>query len=492
MAAAEKDKVLVSVDAGDIVVDVSLPLNRPVKSLAYSVADYFVNKKGYALPFLAQPTAELMLTPEIGRPFPPDATLASMKVLDGDSLVLTSTDRNEYYPEFTSNPAGAVASTQEKFFSRWTSESAQRFYGVASPLVAAVAASVGMVGVLYGEKDYLRWPLVGAAGAMLILAVFIMAALKNLSRGNVVSILLSYSITAYVCAFTVGVLIVPGAPGRWHIASGAVCVILAALLLAGAIRDPLWLHYGVGVPAAVVTVVVLVNLLWTESGNIVASEIMLLAAVSVYFCDKTAMSGARVKLPGMPAPGERLRLTRAMDVVEMARSASSGQSLTSEVNQEARAITMHNLMVAVAGGSSILVAFSGFASIVLVDSGHMWLQIAYVATVTVLLYLFGTWAVDQGLRTTVMSAGLMSWFACVVGLLLSEHTTAIMMGGALAATAALMFIYGARTWRQAPEMSETVRRKLLLFEAALYIPPIVLLYFLVDGYTRIRQLNIGA
>lgn len=70
MATQEKDKVLVSVDAGDIVVDVSLPVNRPVKSLAYSVADYFVNQKGYSLPFLAQPSAELMLTPELGRPFP--------------------------------------------------------------------------------------------------------------------------------------------------------------------------------------------------------------------------------------------------------------------------------------------------------------------------------------------------------------------------------------------------------------------------------------
>jgi type VII secretion integral membrane protein EccD len=491
MAAQEKDKVLVSIDASDVVVDVSLPLNRPVKSLAYSVADYFVNKKGYALPFLAQPTAELMLTPEIGRPFPPEATLAAMKVRDGDSLVLTSADRNEYYPEFTSNPARAVASTQEKFFSRWTSESSRRFYSIVSPLVAAIAAMVGLCGVLYRGMDCLRWPLVGAAGAMLALSVFIMVALKQLSRGRVVPVLLSYSVTGYVCAFTVGAAITPGAPGRWHVASGAVCLILSALLFAGAVCEPLWLHYGVGVPAAVVTVVVLVNLLWTENGNIVASEIMLLASASVYFCDKTAMSGARIKLPGMPAPGERLRLTRAMDVVEMARSASSGQGLTSEVNQEARAITMHNLMVAVAGGSSVAVAVAALAATVLADDRHIWMQLAYVSTVTALLYLFGTWAVDQGLRATVMSAGVLSWFAVIAGLLFSAHTSPVMMGSALGVSAVLMFAFGARTWRQTPEMAEPLRRKLLLLEAALYIPPIVILYFLVDGYTRIRQLHIG-
>ena len=39
MATQEKDKVLVSVCAGDVVVDVSLPQHRPVKSLAYSVAE---------------------------------------------------------------------------------------------------------------------------------------------------------------------------------------------------------------------------------------------------------------------------------------------------------------------------------------------------------------------------------------------------------------------------------------------------------------------
>lgn len=491
MATQEKDKVLVSVDAGDIVVDVSLPVNRPVKSLAYSVADYFVNQKGYSLPFLAQPSAELMLTPELGRPFPPNATLAEMKVLDGDSLVLTSTDRNEYYPEFTSNPARAVASTQEKFFSRWTTASSQRFYGIASPLVAAVAVAVGLSGVLYRGMDYLRWPLVGVAGGLLALSVFIMVALKHLSRDGTVSVLLSYSVTSYLCAFAVGAAIVPGSPGRWHVASGAVCIILAALLLAGIVREPLWLHYGVGVPAAVVTVVVLVNLMWHESGNVVASEIMLVASASVYFCDKTAMSGARIKLPGMPAPGERLRLTRAMDVVEMARSASSGQSLTSEVNQEARAVTMHNLMVAVAGGSATLVAFAALAATVLADESHMWIQLADVATVTALMYLFGTWAVDQGLRATVMSAGVLSGFAVVVGLLFSPHTTAAMMGAALAVATVLAFIFGARTWRQTPEMAEPMRRKLLLLEAALYIPPIVILYFLLDGYTRIRQLHIG-
>ncbi|MGB4825110.1 MAG: EsaB/YukD family protein, partial [Leuconostoc mesenteroides] len=153
MAVPEKDKVLVSVDAGDTVVDVTLPVNRPVKSLAYTLADYLVNTKGYSIPFLAQPSAELMLTPEIGRPFPPDATLAALKVLDGETLVLTSADRNEYYPEFTSNPARAVASTQEKFFARWTSESSQRFYGIVSPLVAAVAAVAGLYGVLYRGMD---------------------------------------------------------------------------------------------------------------------------------------------------------------------------------------------------------------------------------------------------------------------------------------------------------------------------------------------------
>lgn len=491
MATQEKDKVLVSVDADNVVVDVTLPLNRPVKSLAYSVANYMVRGKGYTIPFLADESAELMLTPEIGRPFPPDATLSDMKVVDGDTLVLTSTDRNEYYPEFTSNPARAVASTQEKFFSRWTSESAQRFYGIASPLVAAMAAIVGLCGVLYRGMDYLRWPLVGAAGGMLALSVFIMVALKQLSRGGIAPVVLSYAVTGYVCAFTVGAAIVPGAPGRWHVASGAVCLILAALLFAGVIREPLWLHYGVGVPAAVITVVILVNLVWSENGNVVASEIMLLASASVYFCDKTAMSGARIKLPGMPAPGERLRLTRAMDVVEMARSASSGQSLTSEVNQEARAVTMHNLMVAVAGGSSLLVAAAAFAATVLVDAGHMWMQLAYVSTVTALMYLFGTWAVDQGLRATVMSTGVLSWFAVVVGLLFSDHTSPVMIGVALGISAVLMFVFGARTWRQTPEMSEPLRRKLLLLEASLYIPPIVILYFLVDGYTRIRQLHIG-
>lgn len=491
MAVQEKDKVLVSVDAGDVVVDVSLPLHRPVKSLAYSIADYFVNQKGYALPFLEKPSAELMLTPEIGRPFPPDATLATMKVLDGDSLVLTSTDRNEYYPEFTSNPARAVASTQEKFFARWTLASSQKFYGIVSPLVAAVAAAAALIGVLYRGMDYLRWPLVGAAGGILALSVFIMVALKQLSGGGTVPVLLSYSVTGYVCAFAAGAAIVPGGPGRWHVASGAVCVILAALLLAGVVREPLWLHYGAGVPAVVVTVVVLVNLMWHESGNVVASEIMLVASTSVYFCDKTAMSGARIKLPGMPAPGERLRLTRAMDVVEMARSAASGQSLTSEVNQEARAVTMHNLMVAVAGGSAVLVAIAALAATVSADAAHMWMQLGYASTVTALLYLFGTWAVDQGLRATVMSAGVLSGFGVVVGLLFSPHTSPVMMGSALAAAAVLMFIFGARTWRQTPELAEPLRRKLLLLEAALYIPPIVILYFLLDGYTRIRQLHIG-
>lgn len=491
MGTEEKDKVLVTVLADNINVDLTLPLNKSVKLLAYSVASYFINDKGYSIPFLAKPNAELMLTPDVGRPFPPEATLASQKVRDGDTLILTSTDRNEYYPEFTSNPARAVTTTQEKFFSRWTSDSAQRFYGIASPLVAAIAALIALIAVLYRSMDYLRWPLVGASGAMLALSVFIMIALKQLSRGGIAPVLLSYSVTSYVCAFTAGAAIVPGAPGRWHIAGGAVCVILTALLLAGAIREPLWLHYGVGVPAVVVTIVILVNLMWTESGNVLASEIMLLAAAAVYHCDKTAMSGAGIKLPGMPAPGERLRLARASDVVEMAKSASSGQSLTSEINQEARAIMMHNLMVAISGGAAVLVAIAGLAATVLADEGHMLIQLGFVVNVTALLYLFGTWAVDQGLRTIVMSAGVLSWFAVLAGLLFSANTTPMMIGAALGVTAVLMFIFGARTWRQAPEMAEPLRRKLFLAEAALYIPPLVALYFLVDGYTRVRQLHIG-
>ena len=121
----------------------------------------------------------------------------------------------------------------------------------------------------------------------------------------------------------------------------------------------------------------------------------------------------------------------------------------------------------------------------------MWLQLGYVASVTALLYLFGTWAVDQGLRATVMSAGVLSGFTVLVGLLFSPHTSPIMMGSTLAVATLMMFVFGARTWRQTPEMAEPLRRKLLLLEAALYIPPIVILYFLLDGYTRIRQLHIG-
>ncbi|SHQ49345.1 type VII secretion integral membrane protein EccD [Mycobacteroides abscessus] len=490
-SAEKKDKVLVSVVADDTVVDVSLPVNLAVKRLAYSLANYCVNVKGYAMPFLSQANGELMLTPEIGKPFPPEATLAELKIYDGETLVLTSTDRNEYYPEFTSSPASAVSTTQEKFFKRWTAESAQRFYSVAAPLLAGCAALVALVGVFYRSMDYLRWPLVGAAGAMLALSVFIMIAVKQLSRGSNGAVLLSYSITSYVCAFTVGTAIVPGSPGRWHIASGAVCLILAALLLAGVVREPLWLHYGVGTPALVVTIVILVNLMWAENGNTVASEIMLLAAIAVYHCDKTAMAGAKIPLPAMPAPGERLRLVRAQDLVEMAKSASSGKSLTSEINQEARVIIMHNLMGAVGGGAALLVAISALSATLLADEAHMWMQLAFVANVTALLYLFGTWAVDQGLRAILMAAGVLSWFAVLVGLLFSPNTTPVMIGAALAVTALLMFVFGARTWRQPPQMSETMLRKLFLAELALYIPPIVALYFLVDGYTRLRQLHIG-
>ena len=85
----ERDVVRVTVRAGEMNVDLSLPNKVPLRQLSIDVAKACVplmEERDIKPEWLKNPTSEIMLAPSVGRTWSPDVTLDRVGVRDGGGL----------------------------------------------------------------------------------------------------------------------------------------------------------------------------------------------------------------------------------------------------------------------------------------------------------------------------------------------------------------------------------------------------------------------
>ena len=143
---AERDVVRVTVRAGDMNVDLSLPNKVPLRQLSVDVAKTCVPlmvDRNIEPDWLKNPTSEIMLAPAVGRTWSPDVTLDRVGVRDGDYLILSTTERNERYPELIEVMQDATVAIRNGAFGAWESATSVMYASIIFPVVISLLSLEG-------------------------------------------------------------------------------------------------------------------------------------------------------------------------------------------------------------------------------------------------------------------------------------------------------------------------------------------------------------
>ena len=175
--------------------------------------------------WLKNPTSEIMLAPAVGRTWSPDVTLDRVGVRDGDYLILSTTERNERYPELIEVMQDATVAIRNGAFGAWESATSVLYASIIFPVAVSLLSLVGAAMTIDGGGAIFAGVLLAVAAACAGLSLVISTA--EMVRTPIV---VSLSAASYMPAAVSIALFIPGGLTHWAVLAGCATAMVMSIL----------------------------------------------------------------------------------------------------------------------------------------------------------------------------------------------------------------------------------------------------------------------
>jgi type VII secretion integral membrane protein EccD len=481
-ATAEPELCRVSVIGGNTQVDVGLPATVPIAAFIGDLVALVESRN----PDLSESEEGAPLETQhwtlarLGRDaISPHETLTEAEVFDGELLVLRAVAAAEN-PALFDDVIDAVARLTESAFPAWGHTSA-RWAG----LVAAIAATLGAVGLLWMSKAHgqaVPGGCVAAAVGVLALVAATLAA--RMYAEELAATVLSWCGLALI--FIGSALLVPEGMGSANLLLGCAVTLVVATIA----------YRVTGVGATMFTTVITVAvfglvcsgliLAWHFPGMKVGAGVVVAAVLMVSAAPRIAVAAARLPVPPVPTAGGAIDPAdhEPRPTIE-GIGAIGATAIPSAAGLGRRARAANQYQSGLIIGASV----AGFAgAIAAAEQGdtHRWQGMALAAIVGVILCLRGRAFADITQAGALVGFGCLTLVSLGVGMGLGDrHNLVAYAGGLLVFAVAAMFfgVVGPHT-----DVSPVVRRFGELLEYLLIILIVPLVFWIMDLYGIARDI----
>lgn len=473
-----------------------LPSSSPVGDIIPELVGYIIGDlqaAGKDVEWLTDSAARFQLSKRVNLdPFEENKTLFDVGIRDGMEVYLSKRSPNERFSALQDDVSEGVAYYHNRHYPDWGVQDSQKF-GVIALGVLAVFLSV--LGALSGSGDSLaRWPILGAAIAVAGTSLSVSVALyriKSALRPLAATLMVS-AYSAVACAAWVAI---PRPPGLFHVALTAGVLAACAVIFSSLSSEPAALHHGVGVPALGVLVVMAINYFYHSSPSIIAAQVFIIEMMLLLVAFRLSMAFAHIETPYVPATGEPLLKQtgkNSFDVAEVSARSTSQVAIESILNQEDRVIAAHNIHNGITAGigftMSLAAAVMGYFT-----ENHVWLTFALAIEGALLLMYRGRYSADRAISGILLVSAIVVWATYLVAIAVAPareylgQPIAVQMALGFVVLAAFIVMGTIWSLRERYIHSANISKMLEMLEWVVLSLPIPTLFFLMDGYSRIRH-----
>ena len=496
----ERDVVRVTVRAGEMNVDLSLPNKVPLRQLSIDVAKACVplmEERDIKPEWLKNPTSEIMLAPSVGRTWSPDVTLDRVGVRDGDYLVLSTTERNERYPELIEVMQDATVAIRNSAFGAWDSATSVMYASIIFPVLVTLLSLVAAAMTIDSGGAVLAGVLLAIAAACAGLSLVI-------SSAEVVRlpIVVALSTAAYMPAAVATALFIPGGLTHWAVLAGSATAMVMAVLNVVFKQPTSAIHMAVATFSSVMVVGVGIGSLldlWRDMPVSTMAACVVTASLLVfYFEPGLSRQVAQLELPYLPLDTETGEEVADAEISEITKMLSQESSWESMLNQRDRNLLARAIGVGIGIGAAVSLTLGCAVALATIGEGrvaYLWpeldqrsVMIMHVLVCCLLYCLQGSWYRDTMLRGIALTGGVTAVMAALVtaGLRVESLGTVRVVIAVLIVVMAVL-VACAVAWRARPSRSLRMRQWGEKIEAMLYLLPLVNIASLINIFFLIRH-----
>lgn len=409
----------------------------------------------------------------------PSQTLTDADVFDGELLVLRSVTAKEQ-PAVFDDVIDAVSKLSSTSFRSWTATSA-RWAGYIAGTAGVVLGAALLAVAKYQDAGVAA----GFVAAAVALGALVAATIAARMYGATMTATV-LGLCAMVLTFTATALFVPDDFDVPHYLFGFAATLLAAAIgyrasgtgatmFAAVITTSL---FGVGVMA--------VLMIWDPAPVKVGAVLVAVGILVVSMVPRFASGLARLPVPPVPTAGgvidpadhEPRPTIEGIGAIGMT-ALPDGAKLV----QRARAANHYQSGILV--GCAVATVAGAFTAADPFGSPR-WQGVALAVIAAVILCLRGRSFADVVQAGTLMAGGSIGLIGLLVGLAVGSPSRALLAGVLLLAFAAIAFVFG--VVGPTTEMSPVTMRAGELFEYALIVAIVPLMFWLLDLYSLMRNL----
>lgn len=422
--------------------DISVSTIIPLADLAMEVAEQFVEiltSQKINADWLYHPGSALVIAPAAGADWDQSATLADLGITDGATVILTTEEANERFPELFETLADQAIASRGARFAPWTVESSHTLASVGFP-VLVTALSVVSAAAAISHGGMIQWILAGVLGVLGLvfgIAAVTLAQYKASSASTP-----AYSLATHALLGSAAAAVVPTDHGWtvWNIGAAAVVVTATAAGMLALKAPTVWTHVAVLAGAASVTIGLGVSqayATWRDVTTAGQAGVVATVAFLVFFSNVgLARRIAKLDTPTLPDPDKSIGEDHTLDLVKMSEEISDGESWAAMIHADDRNVAARYASLGIFIGTGVVAFVSAIIAgatlgeeplrLIFVDVDGRWVGLLTFAVLAALFILRGTWNIDAGLCT----AGIVSGIAVAVGYV----TGATMLGDDTAVT----------------------------------------------------------
>lgn len=497
---AERDVVRVTVRAGEMNVDLSLPNKVPLRQLSVDVAKTCVPlmvERAIEPDWLKNPTSEIMLAPAVGRTWSPDVTLDRVGVRDGDYLILSTTERNERYPELIEVMQDATVAIRNGAFGAWESATSVLYASIIFPVVVSLLSLVGAAMTIDGGGAIFAGVLLAVAAACAGLSLVISTA--EMVRTPIV---VSLSTASYMPAAVAIALFIPGGLTHWAVLAGCATAMVMSILNVVFKQPTSAIHMAVATFSSVMVVGIGISSLldlWRDMPVSTMAACVVTASLLVfYFEPGLSRQVAQLELPYLPLDTETGEQVADAEISEITKMLSQESSWESMLNQRDRNLLARSIGVGIGIGAAVSLALGCVVALATIVEGKVtfvWpeldqrsVMIMHVLVCCLLYCLQGSWYRDKTLRGIALTGGVTAaMLAMLTAGLRVESLGMVRVVIAVIIVMVAVLVACAVAWRARPSRSLRMRQWGEKIEAVLYLLPLVNIASLINIFFLIRH-----
>ncbi|WP_421845013.1 type VII secretion integral membrane protein EccD [Mycobacterium sp.] len=296
----------VGILAGERQIDMTLPADIPIRTLAVSVVEILVENIGQESMddiFSRRPLHPGGWT--LGRvadsPMPPNSTLQECNVSDGSLLVLAWTNSREKSPLVVDDVTDAVSRVSQDRFQSWSSDSSRRMGAtIAVMCYASAALLVGLFAIIERQNVAAGWFCLNAAVASLIAAWITRNRLNNAVAATV------FVGGSYLLAAVGGFTAVPSRWSAYNFILAAGAVTAVAVVSITLLRIAVLLGVSMGASGALMLASATVAELFQTSDTGLGTGLTLISMLMLSLAPRLSIIASRIPLPQLPPMGVRV------------------------------------------------------------------------------------------------------------------------------------------------------------------------------------------